>query len=155
MRRNTLTLLRPTRCWPGLSLSLLDKVEGAIQLGDNWEIRVAVELNGLEHNDVIVDVRASSPSFKSYYGLELTQDNHLMLYVPQGFAHGFCALSEMVDVIYYVSAEYSPEYDGGILWNDPEIGVEWPVDKPLVSTKDAGLPLLREADFNFTYIMCS
>jgi dTDP-4-dehydrorhamnose 3,5-epimerase len=101
--------------------------------------------------DVAVDIRRGSPTYKQWVGAYLSAENHHLLYIPPGFAHGFCALSEMVDFIYYVSAEYSPENDRGILWNDPEIGVEWPVEKPLVSAKDSGLPLLRKADINFTY----
>ena len=101
--------------------------------------------------DVSVDIRRGSPTYKQWVGAILSADNHHLLYIPPGFAHGFCVLSDTVDVMYYVSAEYSPDHDRGILWNDPEIGVDWPIAAPLVSPKDAGLPTLRETDNNFVY----
>ena len=102
--------------------------------------------------DVAVDIRRGSPTYKHWVGAKLSADNHHLLYIPPGFAHGFCVLSDVVDVLYYVSAEYSPEHENGILWNDPEIGVEWPVAEPEISAKDASLPLLKDADNNFTYM---
>ena len=102
--------------------------------------------------DVAVDIRRGSPTYKHWVGAKLSAQNHHLLYIPSGFAHGFCALSDTVDVLYYVSAEYSPEHECGILWNDPEIGVEWPITMPKVSSKDTKLPLLKDADINFTYI---
>jgi dTDP-4-dehydrorhamnose 3,5-epimerase len=74
-----------------------------------------------------------------------------MLYVPVGFAHGFCVLSEEADVVYKVTEEYAPDLDRGIVWNDPEIGIQWPIAQPVLSSKDAGLPSLREADNNFEF----
>ena len=102
--------------------------------------------------DVAVDIRYNSPNFGSWFGVELNDSNHRQLYIPPGFAHGFCVLSGVVDVLYYVSAEYSPGHERGILWSDTEIGVEWPVAMPEVSVKDASLPLLKDADNNFTFI---
>jgi dTDP-4-dehydrorhamnose 3,5-epimerase len=101
--------------------------------------------------DVAVDLRIGSPTYKHWVGVVLSAANHQLLYIPPGFAHGFCALSDIVDVLYYVSVEYSPDHDRGILWNDPAIGVEWPVESPIISPKDAGLPHLEDADINFTY----
>jgi len=74
-----------------------------------------------------------------------------MLYVPEGFAHGFCVLSEEADVLYKVTAEYSPELERGIIWNDPEIGIRWPAHEPTLSPRDARLPPLKEAENNFLY----
>mgnify|MGYP002681584651 FL=1 len=74
-----------------------------------------------------------------------------MLYVPVGFAHGFCVLSDEADVLYKVTAEFDPELDRGILWDDPEIGVQWPLADPILSPKDASLPPLRLADNNFEF----
>jgi dTDP-4-dehydrorhamnose 3,5-epimerase len=74
-----------------------------------------------------------------------------MLYIPAGFAHGFCALSEEADVVYKVTNEYAPELDRGVIWNDPDIGIRWPTDGPTVSEKDTGLPRLRFADNDFIY----
>ncbi len=71
--------------------------------------------------------------------------------MPVGFAHGFCVLSETADVVYKVSAEYEPALDRGVVWNDPDIGVCWPVDAPLLSPKDEALPRLRDADHDFAY----
>ncbi len=102
--------------------------------------------------DVAVDIRRGSSTYKHWVGAKLSADNHHLLYIPPGFAHGFCVLSDVVDVLYYVSVEYSPEHERGILWSDTEIGVEWPVTMPEVSVKDASLPLLKDADNNFTFI---
>jgi dTDP-4-dehydrorhamnose 3,5-epimerase len=74
-----------------------------------------------------------------------------MLYIPEGFAHGFCVLSETADVLYKATAEYAPELDRGIRWDDPDIGIRWPVSNPVLSEKDAALPLLRKAEQDFSY----
>jgi dTDP-4-dehydrorhamnose 3,5-epimerase len=67
-----------------------------------------------------------------------------MLYIPPGFAHGFCVLNELAEVLYKTTEEYSLEHDAGIRWNDPEIGIQWPIEHPILSAKDAALPTLRE-----------
>jgi dTDP-4-dehydrorhamnose 3,5-epimerase len=74
-----------------------------------------------------------------------------LLYIPVGFAHGFCVLSEEADVLYKVTAEYAPELERGVTWNDPDLSIRWPIDRPLVSPKDAELPPLRLADNDFLY----
>jgi dTDP-4-dehydrorhamnose 3,5-epimerase len=74
-----------------------------------------------------------------------------MLYIPVGFAHGFCVLREEADILYKVTEEYAPEHEGGIRWNDPELGICWPIRAPFLSPKDAGLPPLKEAEHNFVY----
>ena len=74
-----------------------------------------------------------------------------MMYVPIGFAHGFAALSDEAHVVYYTTDEYSPEHERGILWNDPAIGIEWPVREPILSVKDQEYPPLAEAEYNFEY----
>jgi dTDP-4-dehydrorhamnose 3,5-epimerase len=101
--------------------------------------------------DVAVDIRKGSPTYGKWVGSVLSSDNHHLLYIPPGFAHGFCVLSEEADIIYQVTAAYSPEHDRGILWNDPEIGVDWTIEAPLLSPKDARQPLLRDADNNFLF----
>lgn len=101
--------------------------------------------------DVAVDLRKGSPTFGQWVGEELSHDNHRLLYVPPGFGHGFCALSDEADVVYKATAEYSPAHDRGIRWNDPEVGVQWPITCPILSPKDESLPRLRDADINFTY----
>jgi len=95
--------------------------------------------------DVAVDLREGSPTYRKWIGERLSAKNKRMLYIPPGFAHGFCVLSEVAEVIYKTTEEYAPEYDAGIRWNDPEIGIHWPIEHPILSAKDAALPTLREA----------
>jgi len=101
--------------------------------------------------DVAVDIRKGSPTYGKWVSEILSYQNHKMFYVPEGFAHGFLALSDEADVVYKVNREYSAENDRGMLWNDPKVGVKWPSDKPIVSEKDLQQPLLENADNNFTY----
>jgi dTDP-4-dehydrorhamnose 3,5-epimerase len=95
--------------------------------------------------DVVVDIRRGSPTFGEWEAFELDEDNMHMAYCPIGFAHGFCALSEVVDVLYKQSSYYSPETDRAIRYDDPDIGIEWPAGLELMpSDRDATAPLLRE-----------
>ena len=94
--------------------------------------------------DVAVDLRKDSPTYGQWEGHVLDDVNHHQLYVPIGFAHGFCVLSDVADVTYLVSSLYDPETEAGIRWNDPEVGVEWPVEEPLLSQRDIEAPLLSE-----------
>ena len=101
--------------------------------------------------DVAVDIRKGSPTFGRWVGYELSEENKLMLWIPKGFAHGFLTLSDEAEIMYKVSgAEYSPEYDRSIRWNDPEIGIDWALEgKPILSDKDKSAPLLKDVDINF------
>lgn len=99
--------------------------------------------------DVAADIRPSSPTFGQWVGEVLSDENRRMLYIPPGFAHGFAVLSDIADVSYKVTAEYAPEYDSGIAWNDPTLAIQWPVATPLISSKDAALPPLLAADIRF------
>ena len=101
--------------------------------------------------DVAVDIRKGSPSFMQWISSELSEENNRMFYVPPGFAHGFIVLSDIADVIYKCTKEYSPEDDRGIIWNDPDIQIRWPIQEPVLSEKDSRHPLLRDADNNFEY----
>lgn len=101
--------------------------------------------------DVVVDIRKDSPTYGKWVSEILSEQNYKLLYIPEGFAHGFCVLSDEADVLYKVNQEYSPEHDRGILWNDPEVDIKWPVDKPLLQEKDSQLPHLKNADNNFVY----
>jgi len=94
--------------------------------------------------DVAVDLRAGSPGFRRWEGVILSEANRLALYIPEGFAHGFLVLSETAYVTYRVTEEYSPALDAGIRWDDPDIGIEWPVPCPQLSDKDRLLPCFRE-----------
>lgn len=102
--------------------------------------------------DVAVDVRKGSPTYGSWVGEVLSSDNHRMLYIPEGFAHGFCVTSDNADVLYKVTSEYSPDHERGILWNDQDMSIKWPIDKPIVTKKDMQLPMLKNADNNFVYL---
>jgi dTDP-4-dehydrorhamnose 3,5-epimerase len=94
--------------------------------------------------DVAVDIRRGSPTFGQWTGVVLSENNHRQLFVPQGFAHGFCVLSETAHFQYKCSDYYSPRDEGGILWNDPVIGIEWPIEQPLLSDRDRHFPVLRD-----------
>ncbi|MGH8546449.1 MAG: dTDP-4-dehydrorhamnose 3,5-epimerase, partial [Gammaproteobacteria bacterium] len=102
--------------------------------------------------DVAVDIRQGAPTYGRWVGLLLSSENHQMLYVPVGFAHGFWVLSEQADVVYKVTgAEYAPELERGISWNDPKINVRWPFQSPLLSERDKNQPVLSYCDNNFVY----
>ena len=89
--------------------------------------------------DVAVDIRKSSPSFGKWVGVELSEDNHRQLWVPPGLAHGFLVLSETADFLYKTTDYYAPEYERCIAWNDPAIGIDWPIEmEPSLSAKDQG-----------------
>jgi dTDP-4-dehydrorhamnose 3,5-epimerase len=95
--------------------------------------------------DVVVDIRPGSPSFGSWEGFPLDDETHHQLYIPDGFAHGFCVTSELADVVYKVSTYYDPEVESGFRFDDPEVGIEWPADLDLqVSARDREAPLLSE-----------
>lgn len=101
--------------------------------------------------DVVVDIRKGSPTYGQWISEILSEQNHKLLYIPEGFAHGFCVLSKDADVLYKVNQEYSSENEKGIMWNDSQINVDWPVDTPIISKKDLQLPFLKNADNNFVY----
>ncbi|GGE71740.1 dTDP-4-dehydrorhamnose 3,5-epimerase [Priestia taiwanensis] len=99
--------------------------------------------------DVIVDLRHESPTFKRWQGYVLSEHNHRQLFVPRGFAHGFCTLVPNTIVMYKVDEYYSKEHDSGIYWNDKDLQISWPVSVPILSAKDQQLPLSAHTDANF------
>jgi dTDP-4-dehydrorhamnose 3,5-epimerase len=94
--------------------------------------------------DVAVDIRRGSPTFGKWEGVYLSSENNCQMYIPEGFAHGFCVLSETADVLYKCSDFYHPDDEFGILWSDPAIGIGWPVAEPILSPKDSKYPQLKE-----------
>ncbi|TPG48674.1 dTDP-4-dehydrorhamnose 3,5-epimerase [Rhodanobacter glycinis] len=94
--------------------------------------------------DVAVDIRRGSPTFGESVGVMLTADNHRHFWVPEGFAHGFCVLSEFATFTYQCTALYDAKADAGIRWNDAELGIDWPLSDPLLSDKDGRTPLLKD-----------
>jgi dTDP-4-dehydrorhamnose 3,5-epimerase len=94
--------------------------------------------------DVAVDLRRESPTFGEWEGHVLDDETHRQLFVPAGFGHGFCVLSDIADVSYLLSSPYDPATESGIAWNDPDVGVEWPVAEPLLSQRDTQAPRLAE-----------
>ena len=94
--------------------------------------------------DVAVDLRRGSPTYGRWEGHELDDDRHLQLFIPVGFAHGFCVLSDVADVHYKLSSYYDPATEAGIAWDDPDLGVQWPVESPQLSERDRAAPRLAE-----------
>ena len=101
--------------------------------------------------DVAVDMRSGSPTFGKWFGASLSSENRSMLYVPPGFAHGYCVISETAEILYMATDEYAPSYEAGVAWNDPDLMIPWPVDNPRLSVRDRAWPRLRDADHNFVY----
>ena len=94
--------------------------------------------------DVTVDIRSGSPTFAKWTGVHLSGENRRQLYIPEGFAHGFCVLSETAIFMYKCSDFYSPDSERGILWSDPDIGVDWPIENPVLSEKDHNYDYLKD-----------
>ncbi|MDD5362906.1 MAG: dTDP-4-dehydrorhamnose 3,5-epimerase [Ignavibacteria bacterium] len=94
--------------------------------------------------DVYVDLRKNSPTFGKWESLEMTEQNRKMLFLPRGFAHGFCTLSEISEVTYKADNYYSKDHESGILWKDPDLKISWPTDNPILSERDHRQPTLKE-----------
>ncbi len=101
--------------------------------------------------DVAVDIRRGAPTFGRSVVTKLSSRNQRMLYVPAGFAHGFCVISDEAEVTYMTTAEYAPECEAGIRWNDPDLAIDWPIASPQLSKRDLVWPCLKDADNNFFY----
>jgi dTDP-4-dehydrorhamnose 3,5-epimerase len=101
--------------------------------------------------DVAVDIRWGSPTFGQYVGVMLSAENKRQLYIPVGFAHGFCVVSESADFLYKVTSYYAPQDERGIRWDDPALGIPWPIEEPILSDRDLALPLLQDADKDYVW----
>jgi len=102
--------------------------------------------------DVAVDIRPDSPSFGLWFGLELSEANHKAMYIPPGFAHGFYVMSDSAQFTYKCTAYYAPQSESGIFWNDPAIGIRWPLTvPPTLSERDQRLPMLANADVHYDW----
>lgn len=141
--------------------------QGFVQ--DNWSRSVKGTLRGLHFQqphgqgklvfctrgavwDVAVDVRKGSPTFGQWYGLELSEANKKQLWIPAGFAHGFCVTSDSADFQYKCTELYAPEHEQAVAWNDPDLAIPWPVTGPLLSKKDSAAPRLKDAKVLPEYI---
>lgn len=100
--------------------------------------------------DIIVDLRRGSPAFKHWVSIILSEGNRKQVYIPNGFGHAFLSLTDGCEVLYKVDDFYEPPLDRAIKWNDPEIGITWPIENPIVSPKDENAPFLKDSDVNFT-----
>ncbi|MBN2102910.1 dTDP-4-dehydrorhamnose 3,5-epimerase [bacterium] len=120
------------------------------QIPPHAQGKLVMALQG-EIFDVAVDIRKGSPTYGKWIKKHLSEARHGMLYIPPGFAHGFFVKSEVAVVMYKCTSEYSPQHDRGIIWNDPEIRICWPSEKPILSKKDLSLPRLCEAENPFLY----
>ncbi len=118
---------------------------------DNWSRSRRGILRGLHFQnpkgavwDVAVDLRPNSPTRFQWYGVELTEENKKQLWLPKGFAHGFCVVSDSADFVYKCTEKYRPEDERSLKWNDPTLNITWPVRDPLLSKKDAEAPTLEQ-----------
>ena len=134
-----------------ISHSVLGVIRGLhFQKNPMAQAKLVTAIKG-EIFDVVVDIRKDSPTYGKWISEILSDKDHKLLYVPEGFAHGFCVLSKEAYVCYKVSNEYSPEHERGIIWNDPKLNIDWPISKPIVSGDDNKLPLFENLDNDFVY----
>jgi dTDP-4-dehydrorhamnose 3,5-epimerase len=117
------------------------------QKGDAAQAKLVRVTKGSAY-DVAVDLRPNSPTFKQWYGVEISAENHLQFFIPRGFAHGFIALEDNIIFQYKVDNYYSGVNDGGVIWNDEELAITWPEFKLELSEKDKNLPKLNQLDIN-------
>ena len=134
--------IRDDFCQDNLSFSSRNTLRGLHYQFPHAQAKLVQVLQG-EIFDVAVDIRRGSPTFGRAVAVTLSERNRRQLFIPKGFAHGFCVLSETALFAYKCSDFYAPDCDRGVLWSDPAIGIRWPVEEPLLSVKDQTLPLLE------------
>ncbi|RKN85284.1 dTDP-4-dehydrorhamnose 3,5-epimerase [Paenibacillus ginsengarvi] len=120
------------------------------QLAPKAQTKLVRVLTGAVY-DVVVDIRKGSPTYGEWIGVVLSEDNKRQIVVPKGFAHGICTLVQNTQLLYKVDEYYSPAHDRGIRWNDPALGIDWPIASPVISAKDDAQPFLADAENNFVY----
>jgi len=135
--------IRETFCQDNVSFSHRQVLRGLHFQHPRGQGKLVGVVSG-EVFDVAVDIRRGSPTFGRYVGVVLSEDNHKQLYIPPGFAHGFCVLSDTARFAYKCTEYYDAATDAGIVYNDPDIAIDWPIDRPLLSQKDRQLPRLRD-----------
>jgi dTDP-4-dehydrorhamnose 3,5-epimerase len=135
--------IREDFCQDNLSYSCKNTLRGLHYQYPHEQAKLVQVLQG-EILDVAVDIRLGSPSFGRAAAVTLSERNRRQLFIPKGFAHGFCVLSDNALFSYKCSDFYAPDCDRGVLWSDPAIGIAWPIENPLLSAKDQGLPLLKD-----------
>ncbi len=120
------------------------------QKGEHSQAKLVRVVRGKVY-DVAVDIRKSSPTFRKYVGVELTEDNHRQFFIPRGFAHGFAVMSDIAVFQYKCDNLYAPESEGAIMWNDPDLDIKWPVaaDNIILSEKDKHHPFLKDSEYFF------
>lgn len=134
-----------------ISVSKINVLRGLhFQIKPSAQAKLVTVLKGSIF-DVAVDIRKGSPTFGQYQSIELSEEDGKMFWLPEEFAHGFLSLKDNTKVMYWVTSEYSPQHERGIIWNDPSIGIKWPSITPILSEKDLEFKRLEEADINFTY----
>ncbi len=131
-----------------LSYSFLGTLRGLHYQHRHAQGKLIQVLSG-EILDAAVDIRIGSPTFGQSMGVRLSDENKRQLYIPQGFAHGFCVLSDTALVMYKCTDFYAPDSERGILWSDGDLGIEWPIEEPIVSDKDSHYPLLKDISPDF------
>lgn len=129
----------------------VSRSERGVLRGLHGDPRMAklVQVVSGEAYDVLVDLRPASPTYRTWFGIRISAENHAQLYIPAGCLHGFLALADATTLLYKQSAVYDPAREIGVAWNDPEIGIDWPLDgrAPLLSPKDAANPTLRQLGY--------
>lgn len=134
----------PTFVQDNFSYSLKGVIRGLhFQIPPKSQAKLVSVLKG-EIFDVAIDLRPNSPTYRKWISENLSENNHKTLYVPEGFAHGFCVLSDNAYVLYKTTQEFSSEHEGGIVWNDSDLNISWPIDNPILSKKDKLLPTLKK-----------